>query len=85
MLIPDDTPTSCKISEKTIERFLRKRVPDARTHARTDGTDSISPSVYNRGPISLVRPIKDFPKKSVSISFFHSWMPKFMQHFRKIT
>ena len=34
---PNDAPTSCKISEKTIERFLRKRVPDARTDGRTDG------------------------------------------------
>ena len=31
---PNDAPTSCKISEKTIERFLRKRVTDVRTDAR---------------------------------------------------
>ena len=41
--------TSCQVSEKSLERFLRKAVTDARTHGRTDKTDSIGPSGFQPG------------------------------------
>ena len=44
--------TSCQISEKSLERFLRKAIPDGRTNERTRLILQVPP-VFNRGPITL--------------------------------
>ena len=46
VLSPYGYITSCKISEKSNERFLRKSVADARTDARTDGRNQIHRTLF---------------------------------------
>ena len=43
-------PTSCQVSEKSLERFPSSRVTDTHTHIPTEAILQL-PSVFNRGPI----------------------------------